>query len=357
MRPINALTKDILREMEARGYSKRTVANRRDRFKYIERWFYNKNGGELTRPAVDDYLATLSARLESGSIGKKHYNELSGFVKYLYEYAETGVIRPFFNPGRRRTFQPGSESIDIIENALSATGLTDRHKYRLHGIMRKFFCFIETQCPCENITKDVIVSFIHHCRGASMGHMRHIVRSLKILAEYLVSVGKMPSKPDFRFIVPRPNPRRVIPAYSEQELAAVLAAIDRTKPIGKRDYAIILLAIGTGLRASDIVNLKLADIDWKLQSICIIQGKTCKSLKIPISGQICNAVSDYILNGRPEGLDCNNVFLRGYAPFAPLFAGSLGESFNKDLLQGRSGEKAQQTLPRFTPHIRNVACG
>jgi integrase len=73
----------------------------------------------------------------------------------------------------------------------------------------------------------------------------------------------------------------------------------------------------------------LTDISWRTQSIGIAQGKTGKSLNIPISGQICNAVSDYILNGRPK-TDYTNVFLRSRAPYTAFDNGrSLGQILDR----------------------------
>lgn len=51
--------------------------------------------------------------------------------------------------------------------------------------------------------------------------------------------------------------------WSKEELKAILNAVDRMSPTGKRDYAIMLLVIQTGFRAADIRLLKLKDIDWK----------------------------------------------------------------------------------------------
>lgn len=319
---IKALTKGVLRELEAHGYAEHTLRQRECYFKMIERWFNDMHVGELTSATATEYLSTLSVRLQSGAIGKSYFNKLTCSVRRLCEYAETGGVELGSIP-RDNIFLPSAESVILIEKALSTTNLTDKYKDKLHSVLRRFFCFTEDQGVCErDITMDIMVSFIHHCRDVSSGYMAYIVHSLRVLSEYLVSTGAMTREPDFRFIVPKRSQRKIIPAFTEQEVSAVLAKIDRTTPTGKRDYAVILLAIGTGLRAGDIVTLKRTEIDWKSRTISITQGKTEKPLIIPISGQICNAISDYILNGRPQS-DCENVFLRVSTPFVALSSGSV----------------------------------
>jgi integrase len=326
---VNVLAEGVLRELEARGYADWTLDLHRRNSTRIVRWFLSNYGGEITQMTVEAYLAEIENRLQSGNIGKLYFNQLRLMANRLYEYSECKSVRIVFSP-TKRVYKPSAENVIIIENALSATELKEEFKRKLNVILRKFFCFIEEKRLCkDDITRDLMVSFIHLCRDSNSGSMEYVVRSLRILASHLVSLGMMESEPDFRFIVPKKKRRKIIPAFSETELAAVINEIDKTTPTGKRDYAIILLAIGTGLRGGDIANLKLTDINWRTQSIGIAQGKTGKPLIIPISGQICNAVSDYILNGRPK-TDYSNVFLRSRAPYTAFDNGrSLGQILDR----------------------------
>lgn len=66
-----------------------------------------------------------------------------------------------------------------------------------------------------------------------------------------------------------------------------------------RNKALCTLAIETGLRAVDICNLKLLDIDWKHDCITIIQQKTSKPLSLPLTESVGNTLIDYLLQERP----------------------------------------------------------
>lgn len=65
---------------------------------------------------------------------------------------------------------------------------------------------------------------------------------------------------------------KTIPSvYTVEEVESIIACIDRSHPQGKRDYAMILLAARYGLRASDIISLRFANIDWEKNKIVLTQ--------------------------------------------------------------------------------------
>jgi len=315
---IKELANGVLQELETQGYAQSTLSFQRDCiFKQIICWFDNKNGGEYIKEYIDLYLNELSDLFNFGEIKKYYYDQLLCAINRIREYAENCSISLIKRKGNLK-FQPSGQAITTIESALELIPENRDFKRKAHCILRALFCFIEARGLCEkDITLDVIVSFVHTYRDVSSGYMARIIRSLRILIEYLFSTREMQNSPDFRFIALKHRSYRIISPYSEKEISDILSAVDKSTAIGKRNYAIILLAIGTGLRPCDIVKLKLADINWKAQTISIVQSKTGKSLNVSISGQICNAIADYIINGRPK-VNCCNIFLRGQAPIVAI---------------------------------------
>ena len=84
-----------------------------------------------------------------------------------------------------------------------------------------------------------------------------------------------------------------------------------------RDKAIILLAMRTGLRSVDILSIKFTDIDWINDTMTITQSKTAVTFKLPLTADVGNALSKYVLDERPT-TDTPFVFVRSLAPFTPL---------------------------------------
>jgi site-specific recombinase XerD len=79
----------------------------------------------------------------------------------------------------------------------------------------------------------------------------------------------------------------------------LLKAIDRTTPMGRRDYAMFLLIATYGLRACEIVTLTLDEVEWRAARLRISQRKTRGSLCLPLTDEVGIALLDYLRHGRP----------------------------------------------------------
>jgi len=115
--------------------------------------------------------------------------------------------------------------------------------------------------------------------------------------------------------------------WSKDDIKKLLYAIDRADPKGKRDYAILLIAIRLGLRIGDIRSLKKSSIDWNRKTINLKMAKTGQPIELPLLKDIGWAIIDYLQNGRPAtNSEC--LFVRHRAPFN-AFGDRNG--FNKEL--------------------------
>lgn len=146
---------------------------------------------------------------------------------------------------------------------------------------------------------------------------------LRVLFRYLFKQKIITD--DLSSIVPsiRCSKKSKIPsAYSQQEIQKLLACIDRGNPKGKRDYAILLIAIRLGIRASDICNLTFDNLKWESNTIEFKQNKTGDTIVLPLLNDVGEALIDYIKYGRPV-VETNKVFLRLCAPIGQLKAPTL----------------------------------
>jgi site-specific recombinase XerD len=108
-----------------------------------------------------------------------------------------------------------------------------------------------------------------------------------------------------------------LPRYLQSdEVERVIASCDPAKPAGKRDRAILLLLARLGLRAGDIVQLRLGDVDWKEAGICV-SGKGRRQALLPLTQEIGDAIASYIKDGRPP-TTVDALFIRSRAPFRAL---------------------------------------
>ncbi|WP_291300823.1 tyrosine-type recombinase/integrase [Desulfosporosinus sp. BICA1-9] len=87
--------------------------------------------------------------------------------------------------------------------------------------------------------------------------------------------------------------------------------------MGKRDYAIILLACRLGLRCTDIKNLTMDNFHWEDKKLIFVQSKTRTTLSLPLTAEVGWSVIDYLKYGRPN-VESRCVFVRHLAPFLPF---------------------------------------
>ena len=101
-------------------------------------------------------------------------------------------------------------------------------------------------------------------------------------------------------------------AISASQVHALLVQCDRRTATGRRDYAVLLLLARLGLRAGEVVNLTLDDLDWH-ESAIRIRGPAQRCDRLPMPADVGTALVDYLRDGRPACC-VRNVFIRSRAP-------------------------------------------
>jgi site-specific recombinase XerD len=159
--------------------------------------------------------------------------------------------------------------------------------------------------------------------GLRRATRRGVTHCLRSFLDYLYGSGLL--EQDLAPHVAAPTLYRLedIPsALSKDHVARLLEVTRRDRrPAGLRDYAMLLLIKTYGLRAGEVVRLRLRDIDWRRDQIHIRQSKTRADLWLPLTAEVGEALLDYLRDGRPKGR-WREVFLRMCAPCGPFTRGS-----------------------------------
>lgn len=183
----------------------------------------------------------------------------------------------------------------------------------------KFLIFLETKNIFEisKVQLSHVKEFIIHQSPRHKANMINLTWPMKKFFAFLNTKGYSELKLERILANPVPNRKKVFSCFSQEELNIIFSSTDTSTVLGKRDYAIMKLAIGTGLRAIDITNLSFSNIDWRKNEITIVQQKTKNQLIIPLSIDTGNAIADYILNGRPKS-ELPYIFLTNRRPYQKL---------------------------------------
>lgn len=115
---------------------------------------------------------------------------------------------------------------------------------------------------------------------------------------------------------------------------------------GLRDFAILTLLATYGARASEIVALRLDDVDWRKEIVRIRHSKTGATSYLPLLPEVGEAVLQYLQNSRPK-THFREMFLRTKAPYRP-FAGGTGLH---GLVSVRLEAAGVNTTGKHGPHI------
>ncbi len=178
----------------------------------------------------------------------------------------------------------------------------------------------------------------------SRASLQHSVAHLRSFLRFLTSRGEILQRLDASIDTPRLFRGECLPrALSWHTVQAFLSAIDRSTPMGRRDYAMFLLIATYGLRTCEVAALRLDDIAWQASRICVPRPKTKCSLDLPLTDEVGAAVLDYLQRGRPN-LFWREVFLRVRTPEGPLKATAVTEAF-----QGWS-RRSGLSIPHQGPH-------
>ena len=124
-----------------------------------------------------------------------------------------------------------------------------------------------------------------------------------------------------------------VPKYMPyDDVLLLLQAPDRNTTVGKRDVAMLILMAHLGLRACEIVNLCISDIDFRNGTILIKKTKTSVEREMPLTIEIAEILIDYIKNGR-QNQRYDGLFLRTYAPYTPIQSSqSVGTMIRKYIM-------------------------
>lgn len=152
------------------------------------------------------------------------------------------------------------------------------------------------------------------------GTTEKLITSLRIFLRYLgvqgqCQVGLDKAVPAFASWRLAKLPRYLAP----EQVDRLIAACNDSSPRRRRDRAILLLLARLGLRAGDVAQLRMADIEWQTGTLRV-SGKGRYQVRLPLPQEVGDAIISY-LECRPASSRSDHVFVRNVAPYRPFVRG------------------------------------
>lgn len=316
---LEKLTEGVLQELSKLGLCSESNCQYRRIYNRLKKFAEKRNMDSYYSSAlIGSFLADIEQKYVAGKIGSSRRNHLRRASLLLQDYVENEAIEWKIYAVNPKTMPTSQEFLLLYSRFIDNLRFYGRSKNTVQSsrnLVRQFLLFLEdNDCITLSMTPpEMVPSFFQHLLAT------YSPTSIRIVASHIRSFLRFAEGGERLLpLVPLHCTRNkpIIPILTNKEHDA-LKSILRTQKVPLRDKAIILLSLRTGLRAVDIVGMKLEDIDWVNDAISIIQSKTGNPFKIPLTADVGNVLSSYILNERPK-TDNPSVFLRSLAPFIPL---------------------------------------
>ena len=197
--------------------------------------------------------------------------------------------------------------------------LKDNTIIRKSGSPYLFLKYIDdNKYKLKFITKEIVYDYINELSKMNW-KLTYLDRSkfdLKIFLNWLFNNHKIKISGDLLLPKIKWHDRTNIKSYyTREEINSLLNSIDTTTDRGKEDFLIISIICYLGLRISDVIDLKLTDIDFNTNTISIVQYKTKEKLILPLIDNIKYPMLDYLKNVRPNDVESGYVFITKDKPY------------------------------------------
>ena len=280
-----------------RGYAQSTIRSQLWLLADLGRWLKRKGlRVRDLRPSVTD--AFLHRRRGASGLRRGSAATLRRFLEHLQTERVIPAPRPVIDRSALGRLQRRYD-----EYLRKERGLSPWTVYRNWFVVRRFLSerFGAGPIRLRRLRPAAVTHFLlHHLpRRPSRGAQLHVA-ALRSFFRFLFQEGE--TDRDLSAAVPTVRRWRLVdvPQYlTPTDVEHVLASCDRTVPVGRRDYAVLLLLARWGLRAGEVVRRELGDVDWRAGELTV-RGKGLVHDRLPLPRDVGDALVAYLRTDRPS---------------------------------------------------------
>ena len=297
----------------SQGYSDISVARHASAARHFVAWVL---GAGVACDVIDDAVVEgFACHVCANGNGHAHQfspaymGRVRAFVRYL---AEARIVaRPASSPA------PGASRIAAFQDWLRVRRAVAEVTIQSHTFKLKALFAIIGSDPAALDAAGIRRTVIALAETSSRFRTRNLVVALRHYLRFLAERGECPAHLAEAIPVLSARGTDTLPRHLEPDrIEALIAACDPATSAGKRDRAVLLLLARLGLRAGDILAMRLHAVAWD-EGVLRVCGKGHREVALPLPQDVGDALYDYVQNARPVVAD-DQLFLRTIAPFVAL---------------------------------------
>ncbi|WP_042367438.1 site-specific integrase [Bacteroides neonati] len=316
---IGSLIEEAECYLQRKGLKPSTIKSVTDTWKMLIPYMEERNTQLYSSQIGEEYVAQ---KLEKVGIDFSYEwgQTVNLRIRWLTEYMQTGVIKKRIKLSPSFDSEIGRHLLTFLHRKANSGRFSSYTVEHDRYYLSVFLDYMNKHniCRLSSLTIEVINSFLSSLDISKKSLRHHVIRELRLYLRYLhendliaINLSRLLPTDAYRQMERLPS------IYTREEINTVCSSIDRCDPLGKRDFAILMFLSRYGLRASDICGLTFDNLSWDECNIHLTQYKTKEPIELPLTGEVGEAIIDYLQSGRPECDDCH-VFVQGISPFRPV---------------------------------------
>jgi integrase len=302
----------LIDALQGAGYNESTIFNYHGVIRRFKA-FSNDRGETSYTPDLGKMYAEDVVSVKTSKFSMNRYHTQGRFIRFLDSYFHTCSF-DFSMKSRGRVSPENQKHKTIYHDYGDFLRLQYSNENTARFYEYEMYCLLQYMeslrvVDTAELTSAIIIRYI---QNSKINRQRAILCGLRMIFKYLKRDDLFASIVGIR----AQRTKRIIPVLTDDEQQSIRKAIESSE-INLRDSAIVIMGLTTGIRACDLIRLKLSDIDWGNETISFSQSKTGNIVCLPLTPPVGNALARYITEERPV-TKYDHIFVRQFAPYGPF---------------------------------------
>jgi len=314
---VTGIASVVVAELRAAGYMESTIGQYEKTIKALTDFAETRSS--TYTPSLGAVFASMTVSPRTGRFSAQRRFDYGRLVGVFDTYVRTGRVdlaaRKRGGGGARPHSREFTALAAVWDADMNDRGLAPATRDAYGRVSRSYLVFLESRgIRCfGDADGSSVLGFLESLSGRwATSSLFWVVSNFRPFLKFTGRIDLV----DAAGLAGVKRSHAILPVLCDDDERLVVQAC-ASGTVSARDAAITLLALTTGLRACDIVNLRLGDIDWRARTAEIVQQKTNNPLTVPLTDPLVGKLADYVLDDRPDSPD-DHVFLRCVAPHARL---------------------------------------